>query len=217
MLIIVLGRRLLGSISFFTLTLLSTSVPGAFRVDPDPVIRTIGDGSGSGSCSFLRWLSWCKKKNRSFFCWLLTEVHLHQTTKIQIIKKSQNWRNQRVLDFLLVDGRTQEAQNVRIRNSAFDPLFVGWQREANCLNYLKWACGVCRAAEGGAWDGGEPGESLQLRVPGLPLAPRGGSLHTDGGRQGGIHLSLPHFQPPDVLPRYRYPVHRFCSNIWLVL
>ncbi len=79
-------------------------------------------------------------------------------------------------------------------------------REANCINYLEWVCGVCRAAEGRAWDGGEPGESLQLRVPGLPLAPRGGSLHTDGGRQGGIHLSLPHCQPTDVLPRYPTPL-----------
>jgi hypothetical protein len=60
---------------------------------------------------------------------------------------------------------------------------------------------MCRAAERRAGDEREPGEPFQLRVAGEPLAPGGGSLHPDGGRQGGIHFSIPHFQPPDVLPR----------------
>ena len=62
-------------------------------------------------------------------------------------------------------------------------------------------CCVCRAAEGRAGPGRDPGEPEQLCGPGEPLAPRGGGLHPDGGRQGGIHLRLPHCQPPDVLPR----------------
>ena len=43
-------------------------------------------------------------------------------------------------------------------------------------------------------DDGDPGEPGQLRVPRVPLAAGGGSLHTDGGCQGGIQLRLPHLQ-----------------------
>ena len=57
---------------------------------------------------------------------------------------------------------------------------------------------------------GEPGELGQLRLPRVPLAAGGGSLHTDGGRQGGIQLGLPHLQ---VTCKYTFKYVNTCEYL----
>ncbi len=56
------------------------------------------NGSGFGSCYFRQWPSWCQQKIFFLLSFLLIRyflnVHLHHFSKIKVIKKSQNSRNQ---------------------------------------------------------------------------------------------------------------------------
>ncbi len=55
-----------------------------------------GSGSSSGSCSFRQWLSRRQQKYffSTFFCLLLSKVHLYHSSKIKSHKKVSKSRNQ---------------------------------------------------------------------------------------------------------------------------
>ncbi len=68
-------------------------------------------GCGSGSCSFRQWLLRCQQIQ--VFYLLFFKVHFHQSSKIKVIKKSQNRRNQGFSYFLCM---VMELGRIRTNN-----------------------------------------------------------------------------------------------------